>query len=55
LPRLLLQLFGWKEVPVTEQIEAVLWYLTTGPLTCVVAAVCWPWTGFLLSTSFPRQ
>ena len=47
LPRLLLRLFGWKGSPVTEQIEGVLWYLTTGPLTFVVVVVCWPWTVFL--------
>lgn len=35
LPRLLLQLFGWKESLITEQIEGILWYLTTGPLTLV--------------------
>ena len=44
LPHLLLQLFGWKEFLITEEIEGVLWYLTTGPLTFVVLAVCWPWT-----------
>jgi hypothetical protein len=54
LPRLLLRLFGWKESPVTEQIEGVLWYLTTGPLTFVVVVVCWPLTGFLPYTCFPR-
>ena len=54
LPRLLLQLFGWKESPVTEQIEGVLWYLSTGPLTFVVVAVCWPWTGLLPYISFRR-
>ena len=54
-PRLSLQLFGWKDIPVTDQIEAVLWYLTTGPLAFMVAAVCWPWTGFLPFASFPRQ
>lgn len=54
LPRLLLRLFGWKESPVTEQIEGVLWYLTTGPLTFVVVIICWPWTVFLSYISFPR-
>ncbi len=54
IPRLLLRLFGWKESPATEQMEGVLWYLTTWPLTFVVVAVCWPWTGFLPYISFPR-
>ena len=52
LPRLLLRLFGWKESLVTEQVECVLWYLTTGPLTFVVVVVCWPWTGFLHISAF---
>jgi hypothetical protein len=47
LPHLLLQLFGWKESLITEQIEGILWYLTTGPPTLVVVAVCWPWTALL--------
>ena len=55
LPHLLLQLFGWKECPVIERIEGVLWSLTTGPLTFLLVIVCWPWTGFLSFTSFPRQ
>jgi len=54
LPRLLLRLFGWKESPVTEKIEDVLWYLTTGPLTFVVVVVCWPLTWFLPYIWFPR-
>lgn len=54
LPRLLLRLFGWKEFPVTEQIEGILWYLTSGPLTFVVVALCLPWTGFLPHIRFPR-
>ncbi|KAI9455849.1 hypothetical protein F5148DRAFT_1324597 [Russula earlei] len=37
IPRLLLRLFGWKEDPVTERVEAVLWYLTTCPLALAVA------------------
>jgi hypothetical protein len=55
LPRLLSQLFGWVESPVTERVECALWYLTTGPLTFVMVAVCWPWTGILPYTSFLRQ
>ena len=54
LPRLLLRLFGWKDIPFTEQIEGVLWYLTTGPLTFVVVVVCLPWTGILPYIRFPR-
>jgi hypothetical protein len=55
LPRFLLELFGWKESPVAEWVECVLWYLTSGPLTFVMVAVCWPWTGLPPYTSFPRQ
>lgn len=45
IPHLFVQFFGWKVSPVTEQIERVWWYLTTGPLTFVVAA-CWLWNWF---------
>jgi hypothetical protein len=54
LPRALLRLFGWTEFPVAEQIEGVLWYLTTAPLTLVVGVVCLPWTGFLPYIRFRR-
>jgi hypothetical protein len=54
LPHLLLRLFGWGESPITERIEGVLWYLTTGPVTFVVVVVCLPWTGFLQYIHFPR-
>ncbi len=52
LPRLLLRLFGWEESPVTERIEGVLWYLTTGPLAFLAVVVCLPWTGFLHISAF---
>ena len=56
LPRLLLRLFGREESPVTEWIEGILWYLTTGPLTFVVVVVCLPWTGYyIISTFFVRR
>lgn len=54
LPRLLLRLFGWKESPVTEKIEGILWYLTTAPLTFMVVVVCWPWAVLLSYICFPR-
>jgi hypothetical protein len=54
LPRLLLRLFGWSEFPVTEQVEGILWYLTTAPVTFVVVVVCLPWTVFFPYIRFPR-
>ncbi|KAH9968924.1 hypothetical protein BC827DRAFT_1121794 [Russula dissimulans] len=54
MPRFSLQLLGWKESPVTGQIEGVLWCLTTGPLAFVVA-VFWFWTGFLPPFPFSSQ
>jgi hypothetical protein len=44
IPQVLSRLFGWKLSEVTEQIEGVLWHLTTGLLVFVVAG-CWLWTG----------
>ena len=44
IPHLFMRFFGWKVSPVTEQIERVLWHLTTGPLAFVVAACrLWNW------------
>jgi hypothetical protein len=43
IPQILSRLFGWKLSQVTEQIEGILWHLTTGLLVFVVAG-CWLWT-----------
>jgi hypothetical protein len=40
IPQILVQSFGWKVSPVAGQIERILWYSTTGPLTFAVIA-CW--------------
>lgn len=54
IPRRLLRLFGRKEAPVIEQVEGILWNLTTGLLAFVVAG-CWLWTASLPSTPFFGQ
>jgi hypothetical protein len=43
IPQVLSRFFGWKLSQVTEQIEGVLWHLTTGLIVFVVAG-CWLWT-----------
>jgi hypothetical protein len=42
IPQHLSRIFGWKLSPVNEQIEGILWHLTTGLLAFVVAG-CWLW------------
>ncbi|KAH9004404.1 hypothetical protein EDB86DRAFT_3210191 [Lactarius hatsudake] len=54
VPRRLLQPFGRKESPIVEQVEGILWNLTTGLLAFVVAG-CWLWTTSLPSTPFFGQ
>ena len=43
IPWRLLRLLGRKESPVVEQVERILWNLTTGLLAFIVAG-CWLWT-----------
>jgi hypothetical protein len=54
MPQSLSRLFGWKLNPATEQIEALLWHLTTGVLAFVVAG-CWLWATPLPSMPFLSQ
>ncbi|KAF8271347.1 hypothetical protein EI94DRAFT_1568566 [Lactarius quietus] len=54
IPRRLLRLFGRKESPFIEQVEGILWNLTTGLLAFVVAG-CWLWTVALPLTPFLGQ
>ncbi|KAI0307846.1 hypothetical protein B0F90DRAFT_1621325 [Multifurca ochricompacta] len=50
-PRYLSRQFGWKESPVIEQFEGILWHFTTGLLGFLVAGCCWLWTTMTTSLS----
>ena len=54
IPGRRLRLFGRKESPVIEQVEGILWNLTTGLLAFIVAG-CWLWNVALPLTPFFGQ